>query len=175
MSTLVRAAIRIVSDSAITRPNDTNAYADGDLLANNTTASSVTPFSLAISIENDEPCVLHSGKIVTTDTGAPGASIELWLFRTAVVAASHITNGDNGAFSISENDLQAILTGTFESTKTGSVARLVPKTGLPALIAPVSGGKTLNGLLKVKTAFTPIAQSTWTPTLYLEPAIRHGY
>jgi hypothetical protein len=88
---------RLVS-SNFTRPNDTTAYASGDLVANNTTAGSVTPLSWDVhrspsgSFRVNRVKVKKSGAVVTN------ASFRLHLYSTAPTVA----NGDNGAWSSSE-------------------------------------------------------------------------
>jgi len=84
--------------ATFTRPADTTAYASGDLVANSTTAGSVVAMTLTVGRVAGGSCMLRRCKLATSSTSTTSASFRLHLFRTAPAT---VTNGDNGAFSVS--------------------------------------------------------------------------
>src|SRR3569833_86506 len=99
--------------ASFTRPADTTAYASGDLVANSTTAGSVTP--LTFTLGNTFPqgqLRLTRARIYKSGTTATNANFRLHLYEASPVPA----NGDNGAWStdksankIGNNDVTAML------------------------------------------------------------------
>jgi hypothetical protein len=82
--------------ASFTRPNDTTAYAVGDLVANATTAGAVLP--LQIGLGNQFPngmTRLTRARLVKSGTGVANASFRVHLYETPPTPA----NGDNGAWS----------------------------------------------------------------------------
>lgn len=77
--------------ATLTRPADTTPYAAGDLVANSTTAGSVTP--LTFNAGASQGSVLFA-RIRKTNTGVSNAVFRLHLFTVSPT----VTNGDNGAF-----------------------------------------------------------------------------
>jgi hypothetical protein len=156
----------VVDSATQQRPNDTTAYTANDAVADSTTAGSVTPFSWALSDTNDAPVLIRSATITTNGTAAGTASVvfRLHLFRASPTAVA----GDNAAWAypaIASGYLGS-LSGTSLLCSDGSVAILYPDgNGQDILARPVSGGKTIYGLLQTLTAFTPAAQATKTITL----------
>lgn len=144
--------------SAKTRPADTTAYASGDLVANSTTAGSVSPFSwqqrgsLIDSAINR--IILHK-----TATSVTNASFRMHLFS----ATQPVTNGDNGVFApTTVTNWIGSLTGTFAIAGTsGSVCILVPDDTNTILVR----GDTLYGLLEARGAYTPASAEVFTATL----------
>lgn len=144
--------------SAITRPADTTAYAIADLVANSTTAGSVTPFSwqqrgsLTDSFVNR--IILHK-----STTSVTSASFRMHLFS----ATKAVTNGDNGAFApTTVSNWIGSLTGTFAIAGTaGSVCVLVPDDTSYIFIR----GDTIYGLMEARAAYTPGNAEVFTATL----------
>lgn len=149
------------ASAAITRPNDTTAYAANDAVANNTSAGSVTAFSWAVSDVNDDPITLERLRMLSTDTGVPGKSHRMYLFQVAPTPGA----GDNAAFTFPKSGFIGTMSGTYEASSDGAVAVFVPDQGARIIAKPVSGAATIKGLLKTLDIFTPIASSTWTPTV----------
>lgn len=81
------------STATITRPSDTNVYAATDLVANSTTAGSVTP--LSFDFGSTQPLWLRSIIIRKTKADVTNASFRVWLLS----ASPTVTNGDNGAIA----------------------------------------------------------------------------
>ncbi|TGQ69506.1 hypothetical protein EN829_015100 [Mesorhizobium sp. M00.F.Ca.ET.186.01.1.1] len=148
--------------ATMTRPNDTNAYAANDAVANSTTAGSVTPFSFSMSDVNDDLVTIERLRLITTDTGVAGKALRMWLFRASPTVAA----GDNAAFSNPRATFIGSLSGTMRTFSDGSGGIFVPDEGSRIITLPTSGAKTVFGLLQTLEAIaSPLAQSTWIATL----------
>jgi hypothetical protein len=151
--------------ASITRPNDTTTYASADLVANNTTAGSVTPFSFTLpSGILGRPHLLKTGLMTITGTSVPIAntSFRLHLFTTSPTVA----NGDNAAFSTTAAYSSWI--GALDTTHTA-----LGSAGTRGIFGPVTAGvfpiipagtTTLYGLLEARAAYVPVAQSVFAIT-----------
>lgn len=153
--------IEAAASAAMTRPNDTTAYAANDAVANSTTSGSVTPFTFTVSDVNDDPVTIERLRLSTTDTGAQGKNLRIWLFQAAPTPGA----GDNAAFTVPKAGFIGTMSGTLRATSDGAVGIFVPDEGSRIIAKPVSGAATVRGLLQTLEAFTPVAQSTWTPTV----------
>ena len=76
----------------ITRPADTTAYAAGDLVANSTTAGSVTPITFNF---NGSALLLSNVTIRKTKADVSNTDFRVWFLS----ASPTVTNGDNGAIA----------------------------------------------------------------------------
>ncbi len=152
-------ASRILS-STITRPNDTTAYAAGDLVANDTTAGNVTPFSWDLS-GAASGCRVRQVNVIKSAAGVTNASFRVWLFN----ASKAVTNGDNGAIApTTMASFIGSLTGSASLGGTaGAVCQCVADVGE---IWPGKAG-TLYALLEARGAYTPGAQETFQLELVL--------
>jgi hypothetical protein len=88
----------IFQATAVTRPNDTTAYSVGDLLANNTTAGSVTPITLTLGRLTNLGGILRRLRLMTTDANFFNATVRVHLFRDSPTLGV----GDNGVLNNSE-------------------------------------------------------------------------
>lgn len=146
--------LRLVSNT-ITRPNDTTAYQDTDLVANDTTGANVTPFTW------DFTSVVAGSRIVqaiirkSTTTTANG-SFRLWLFSESKA----VTNGDNAAIApTTMNGFLGTLSGT--ATLAGTAGARTPlAVDVVGQLWPVVGK--IYGLLEAKAAYAPGAQETFS-------------
>jgi hypothetical protein len=150
---------------SFTRPNDTTAYAVGDLVANNTAAASVVALQPVPAVANDQPISIVRATLVTSGTapGTASASFRAWLYNQN--PAGGIANGDNGAFSVNKAGFIGTMQGVFRLHRDGSTAILVPDEGPYMIAPPVAGGRTIYVLLQTLTVFTPAALSTFAITL----------
>jgi hypothetical protein len=163
---------RLVSDN-FTRPNDTTAYASGDLVANSTTAGSVVPLAFSIhrspsgSVRINRVKVKKSGAVVTN------ASFRLHLYASSPT----VTNGDNGAWaSIEAGYLGFIDVVVDKAFSDGSAGHGCPVyTNVCQIDVKLAGatdlaaGKKIYGLLEARAAYTPAAQEVLTVSLEIEP------
>lgn len=147
----------------ITRPGDTTAYASGDLVANSTTAGSVTPFQFYIpygrGLELSRASVSHSTTTVTA------ATFRLHLYRDSPTVA----NGDNGAISSSVSNYQGFIDidGTAPAMTGGGRGwgQYVSNSlvGKMSIITDVD--QLLFGLLEARGAYAPGNAETFYVTL----------
>lgn len=84
----------ILNSTSFTRPADTTAYAAGDLIANSTTAGSVSPPVLSFN-QVGGPLWLRSATLRKSQASVSNANFRLWFLS----ASPTVTNGDNGAIA----------------------------------------------------------------------------
>jgi hypothetical protein len=161
-------AINIVSSQVITRPADTTAYAAGDLIANSTTAGSVTPFSFPIPTGLGKNLVVKGARIKKSDASdVANSNFTIWLFGSSPVVA----NGDNGALSadlVTANFLgkitgAAMLAGTDDAI---NVISLADSAWLYHYVLSSQGR--VYGLLEALAAYGPASAETFTIDLILD-------
>lgn len=150
-----------------TRPNDTTAYALGDLVANNTVAGSVTPMVLGVSRAADKTGMIRRGRLTKSGTTTANAIFRAHLFKDAPLAV----NGDNGA--LSTNGALTYI-GSMDFDMTGSNARAftdgvkcisVPNVGSEIVFDPSIGTVNIFALLEARGAYVPAAQEVFTLAL----------
>jgi len=131
--------------SRITRPADTTAYAAGDLLANSTTAGSVTPFTFT----HDgvvQPVQVSRFIMKSSQDTITNKNFQLYLFGTSPV----VTNGDNGAFAVTAANGGNTLGGVYGSS-----------------VAVATGGGCINYLYPMDAAGT--FANGWIPQVFTLP------
>jgi len=154
-----------------TRPSDTTQYASGDLVANSTTAGSVTPMSFSTTWWNFriKRCVLTRSQATATN-----ASFRLHLFS----ATTTVTNGDNAAFVPATSSaiwlgfLDLPVANAYAFTNIGvnpgyvldNAGNFAHEIGI-ALAVP-----TLYGLIEARAAYTPASAEVFTVNLEIEQA-----
>ena len=161
---------KVVQVSAsFTRPSDTTAYADVDLVANSTTAGSVTPMQFSFGVGNGRGLKILGGKIQKSDgTDVANATFTLHLFGSSPTVA----NGDNGALS---TDTAArigsiafpIMLGYTDDART-QVAVGDQTGGINPLHHYLRSTNSIYGLLEAKAAYTPASAEVFTVTLDVE-------
>ena len=148
----------VISGSTVTRPSDTNVYASGDLVANSTTAGSVTPITFASAVLAAGGCVrVERARIFKSGTSTTNASFRLHLFSAT---PSTIANGDNAAFLTARTGYVGALDVTIDRAfSDGAHGAGVSLTGSPMTIT-IASGTTLYGLLEARGAYTPASAET---------------
>jgi hypothetical protein len=149
--------------SAFTRPNDTTPYNSGDLVANSTTAASVTALSWLVGRSDANVAFIRRVKISKSGTTATNGSFLVHFYATSPVATAP-TNGDNGAWVT----IEAGYLGSIAVTVLGHTASS-SGWGAAAVNAeikvPISGAETtVYGLVTATAAYTPAAQEVFTIT-----------
>ena len=148
--------------ASFTRPNDTTAYASGDLVANDITAGSVLPMQFPLG-GNAMPgsTRIARARLRKSGTTATNASFRVHLYG----ASPTVANGDNGAWStdhaaswLGNIDVTAMLAFTDGCTGTGSAP-----AGSEMFLRLASGS--VFALIEAKAAYTPAANETFTVTL----------
>lgn len=79
---------------SFTRPSDTTAYASGDLVANSTTAGSVTPITLALGNPAQAQAIIRRVRLTKSGTTATNGQFRVHFYG----ASPAVTNGDNGVW-----------------------------------------------------------------------------
>lgn len=143
---------------SITRPADTNIYAIGDLIANNTTAGSVTP--MAITAPGDGACVLNRVRLKVNDTAWKAGVIRVHLFRTLPT----VTVGDNGALNASETYAftESDYLGYVDVTLSVQTSDGFAKGFAAWQVVFDSDGYAIYALLEARTAVTPGSAKIFT-------------
>ncbi len=150
--------------ASFTRPNDTTAYASGDLVADNTTAGSVHPMQFTLPTANFK---LQRVGIVKSVAANTNASFRLHLYSNGPTVA----NGDNAAWSTSESSYLGDVdidctTRTFTDNAQGF--GLFVTSDVPAYLAINPSTLLVYGLLEARGAYTPAALEVFTVKLYGE-------
>lgn len=153
----------ITASASFTRPADTTQYGANDLVANSTTAGSVTPMQFGVA-----RVIGGRGKIVRValfkdDETTTVASFKIHLFS----ASPTVTNGDNGAYAVSTvaNYLGAVSID-MSSGATATTTDLW-KDGTTTICFDVNDGA-IYGLLEAVGAYTPSSGEAFTVTLDIE-------
>jgi hypothetical protein len=142
-----------------TRPADTTAYASGDLVANSTTAGSVTPVSFTISRTTGAGGMIRRARIRKSGTSITNSQFRLHLYS----ASPTVTNGDNGTW-LSDNAANYI--GGFDVTIDKAFSDGASGNGLPTVGSEINfTSDTIYGLLEARAAYTPASAEVFTLTL----------
>lgn len=154
-----------VASVSLTRPSDTTAYASGDLVANSTTAGSVTLLSWSLP---EGGLWLRRLRLSSTNTSVTNASFRLWLTTDSAITFS---NGDNGALAIGSStlaigDVLAVIDINLDVALTGSgaIGTATFDEGLVSLYGSTNanGRATLYGFLEARAAYTPASGEVFT-------------
>lgn len=158
---------------AFTRPADTNAYAQYDLVGPSTTAgAAVVTLANAVRAPG-EAFRIEKASLRCSDPGLKGKQIRVHVWR----AAPALSVGDNGVFNSSGLDVLAVADidaylGGFDITldkagTAGAKGFAAPLDGVAMTLKPASG---VDAFLtfEVRTAgsFTPVSAATFATTLY---------
>lgn len=161
--------------ATFTRPNDTNAYADGDVVADVT----ANPPSI---IKFPNACGEGGGGVILSATlgssALPGTklSADLWLFDEQ---PANNWAGDNAAFALNDADVDKVvgviaLDGTAAGNiKVSTANYIVNVQGLAIAFskkkaAQKNEDRTLYGVLVARNAYTPAAQEVFTLKLGIQ-------
>lgn len=161
---LVASALpQVIVGSTVTRPADTTAYASGDLVANSTTAGSVTPISFAsVSRGSGHLVRVRRVRIKTSSVSVTNAAFRVHLFKGAGTITC--ANGDNAAFS---TDGAADYLGSVDVT----VSQAFTDGAFGAATTEINGvpaTTTLYGLIEARGAYTPTSAGTFIVSLELD-------
>lgn len=154
--------------SSFTRPANTTAYAQNDIVADNTTAASITPLSWGVGAVGAAG-IIRGVRLYKSGTTVTNGSFRIFLF-TATPGTP--TNGDNGAFGVASAadylDLVAVdlSSGALAGGTTGASKRSAA-VAIPFRL-PSTADK-LYGLIDVQAAYTPASGETFRVTLEIEP------
>ncbi len=159
----------VANVAAVTRPADTTQYAAGDLVANSTTAGSVTPIQFSVGGQFASGGKIVGGKMRKSTNGVTTASFRLHLFT----ATKTVTNGDNGAIVVNSMDgYLGYLNFDFATIAddTNIIGGAIEKTAaaLAAGLPFKAPGGVLYGLIEAKGAYTPASAEVFNSWLFIE-------
>lgn len=165
------ARTKLITGNTITRPADTTAYADLDLVANSVTAGSVTPFTFSAVARavGYRSRILRAGLLVSQALLANG-TFRLHLFTSLPT----VTNGDNAALNLATNlstyigyqEIVLSAIGTGLGAMGWGTASLGNTSGQMDFQSVASAA--LFGLLEAKAAYVPTSAMTLTPYLSVD-------
>lgn len=151
------------SSNSFTRPADTTAYASGDLVANSTTAGSVVAVSIGNVAFNDQgSAIIRRVALRKSGTSTTSASFRVHLFKAA---PSTVTNGDNGAFSVSgvADYIGACDVTVGQAFTDGAIGFGVPNTGSEFMVRLAGGSaQKIYALIEARAAYTPSSAEVFT-------------
>jgi hypothetical protein len=161
MSVNVEAFCDILTSNTITRPADTTAYASGDLVANSTTAGSVTPFSFTNAVRFPGGSVrVERCRIQKSGTSTTNAAFRVHIYSGTPAS---IANGDNGAWSTSIVGYVGAFDVTLDRAFTnGAEGAGLTLTSTPMTCKTVGSAITLYALIEARGAYTPASAETFT-------------
>lgn len=152
-------AIRTITGT-FTRPADTTAYTSGDLMANSTTAGDVVAVTLqGWGATQGSGSFIHRVRVRKSGTSVTTCDVRVHLLRADPAT---VTNGDNGAFSISG---VADWLGSFDVSITqaftnGAAGALIASDPVPVRV--VGASQTLYCMLEARSAYTPASGEVFT-------------
>lgn len=153
---------------SVQRPNDTNAYTAGDVIADSTSAPSVITLKNATSDFNGSG-VIDSAVCVSSFNNTTKPDLELWLFNAAPAATN-----DNAAFAPTDAEMLNLVgvipfpvasfkVGNAASATSGNAACVTTNCGV--VINSKAGVSDLYAVPVVRNAYTPGGLETITFTL----------
>jgi len=157
--------IATIPSATMTRPADTTAYASGDLVANSTTAGSVTGLVFANAIRVNENFRIERVCLRKSDPSITNASFRVYICRALPV----LSVGDNAQLNnsgVMAIDDVSYIVDWFDITmarggERGAFGVGVPNIGSAIALSPVDPSTTLIGLIEATAAYTPVSGETF--------------
>ena len=152
--------------ATFTRPNDTTAYAAGDVVCNSTSAPVIMTFSGAVNTDF-QMGIIAQATLVDSSNVATKLDAELWLFDTTITM-----DNDNAAFTPTDAELLTLVGIVPFSTaywKVGdsSSNAVCHVQGLSIPFNVVHASNALYGVLVARNAYVPTAQEVFTVRLHI--------
>lgn len=152
-----------IATGTFTRPADTTAYASGDLVANNTTAGSVTPITLTVgrgASGSAASGMIRRVRLITSSTNITNAAFRIHFYKTT---SPTVTNGDNGAWLSNQS---ANYIGSIDVTVDKAFSDGAGGIGIPSLGSEINfTTQTIYALIEARAAYTPTSAGTFTINL----------
>ena len=153
--------IRTLTDS-VTRPGDTNVYADGDLIANSTTAGSVVPLSFNVGPQG---AILRGLRLTKSDDDLTNDDFTIRLYAESPT----VNAGDNGALAETNDAKPYAILDVGAMNDYGTTNGLFVAAGSTALPEPLPlGPGNIYALLEANAAYTPANSEVFTLDLIVE-------
>lgn len=157
--------------ASFTRPNDTNAYASGDVVCNSTSAPACMTFD-KVSRDTAKSAVITGAILVDSANQATKLDADLFLFHTTLTP-----DADNAAFTPTDAEMLTCI-GTItisgSNAKSGDatsgtggncITMAAPTCNIP--FRTLSNDDNLYGVLVARNAYTPVADEVFTVKLLL--------
>ena len=143
-------AFKTARAPVFTRPANTTAYANGDLVANNTTAGSVVALAFGVAGAGGQGGKVTRVIIAKSTTNLTNASFNLHLYAKAPT----VTNGDNGAIAANgyASNYLGVAAVTVDKAQADGALGYADVT-IPFQCEP--GVVEIYGLLEATAAYTP--------------------
>lgn len=146
-----------------TRPNDTTAYASGDLVANSTTAGSVTPLTYTSAASFFGQFYIRRARLKKSGTSVTNASFRVHFYGASPTCA----NGDNAAWSTTESTYYGAADVTVDQAfSNGAKGVGAPNSGTEIPVE-FTQGSAFYCLIEARGSYTPAAQEVFTLELEL--------
>lgn len=149
-----------IPTQTFTRPADTTAYASGDLIANSTTAGSVTPVAISVARVAAGSFLINRVRLSKSGTGVTGASFRVHLFN----ALPTVANGDNGAL-LTSGRAGYIGRVDFDLTAATIFNDGCAGTADAGFLVALASGQTVWALIEARGAYAPASGETFALTL----------
>lgn len=154
----------VVPSANFTRPADTNPYAQGDTVANSTTAGSVAPMSWTVARVAAGSFSLRRARLKKSTTSLSLGLFWLHLYSSSPTSAA----GDNAAY----NTPHSGYLGTIEfdmpnygkSFSDASAVNGAPRVGAEINVK-LASGQVIYGLLEARAAYVPGSAEAFTVEL----------
>jgi hypothetical protein len=153
----------VIISANFTRPADTTAYALGDLVANSTTAGSVTPLSFSNVVRvNGVGALVRKAKLRTGNTTLSNASFRIHFYATTET----LSVGDNTAIVLPDTaNYRGTIDITFDKAfSDGATGFGIPAVGDSILVNPASG-TSLFAIIEARAAYVPTSAQVFTVEL----------
>lgn len=158
------------SVATITRPANTTAYTDGDVIADSTSAAAVLKFPKICG--DGEGAVIRCAMFSSSIVPATKLNADLFLFHTAPTSYGN----DNEAFALSDADLlNCVGVVSMDGTSAGNVKVstlncVVINQNLAIPVRSLTTDRALYGVLVARNAYTPASGEVITIKIGAEKA-----
>ena len=142
--------------ASFTRPDNTTAYADNDLVANDTTAASVTPLTFKLGNGGNHIVAIRIEKSDASDVSNADFSINFY------GESPTVANGDNGAISTDISDKIATIDIGAMAAATDDAFCQINFGDTDFTGGLFTGKKTVYALLEANAAYGPTAEEVFT-------------
>lgn len=172
MSGGAQAALMKRLTATIQRPNNTTAYAAGDVISA-VTSNDYHQLSGAVRGKGAQSGRIKAASVVVNANQGTKPDLELWIFGSSIAEVA-----DNSAFAPTDAEILTLLTiiafpvasfkvGLSGAGAAGNIAQFQSQLDIPFRLGSGSDG-TLHAQLVVRNAYTPIADEQFTVNLDVE-------
>lgn len=158
--------------TTVTRPDNATQYDVGDLIANNTSNSSVAPLTFAACARYGGPgsFIIRRVRLYKDSDDVVSAKFRLHLFDSDPTGTAP-ANGDNGAIQLNNVITNTLGSFDFDLSNSpdihvsGNYGIGVPIEGSEVCVDLTGVNATIYGLLEARATYTPFAEEVFTVTL----------